>query len=76
MDPELQKYVKILTRLSILVMALVAIYLLFTYVFPLLGGIISYLPIIFLPFILALVIALIAEPVVGFFENRDRKSVV
>jgi sporulation integral membrane protein YtvI len=72
MDPELQKHVKLLVRLSILVMALVAIYLLFTYVFPLLGEIVSYLPIIFLPFILALVIALIAEPVVGFFENRLR----
>jgi len=49
MDPELQKNVKLLTRLTILVMVLVAIYLLFTYVFPLVGRILSYLPVIFLP---------------------------
>lgn len=72
MDPELQKNVKLLTRLSILVMALVAIYLLFTYVFPILGRILSYFPIIFLPFILAIVLALITEPVVQFFEKRLR----
>lgn len=70
MDPELQKNVKLLTRLSILVMALVAIYLLFTYVFPILGGILSYLPVIFLPFIFALLIAVITEPVVRFIEKR------
>ena len=71
-DPELQKNVKLLTRISILVMALVAIYLLFTYVFPLAGQILSYLPVIFLPFILALLLALITEPVVRFFEKRLR----
>ncbi len=74
MDPELQKNVKLLTRLSILVMALVAVYLLFTYIFPILGGILSYLPIIFLPFILALVLALVTEPVVRFFQKRLRIS--
>jgi sporulation integral membrane protein YtvI len=74
MDPELQKNMKLLTKLSILVMALVAIYLLFTYVFPILGQILSYLPIIFLPFILALLLALITEPVVRFFESRLRLS--
>lgn len=72
MDPELQKSIKRLTRLSILVMALVAIYLLFTYVFPIVGKILSYLPIIFLPFILALVMALIIEPIVRFFEIKTK----
>ncbi len=72
MDPELQKNIKLLTRLTILVMALVAVYLLFTYVFPLAGRILSYLPVIFLPFIFALLLALITEPVVRFFENRIR----
>ena len=72
MDPELQKNVKLLTRLSILVMTLVALYLLFSYVFPILGRILSYLPAIFLPFILALLLALITEPVVRFFEKKIR----
>lgn len=72
MDPELQKSVKRLTRLAILVMALVAIYLLFTYVFPILGKILSYLPVIFLPFILALIMALMIEPIVKFFEDKVR----
>ncbi|MGI5911183.1 MAG: sporulation integral membrane protein YtvI [Syntrophomonadaceae bacterium] len=70
MDPELQKNFKILTRLAIIVMALVAIYLLFTYVFPILASIISYLPILFLPFILALILALIIEPVIRFFQRK------
>lgn len=70
MDPELQKYLKNLVKVSILVMTLVAVYLLFTYVFPILGKILSYLPILFMPFILAVLLAVIIEPVVNLCEKH------
>lgn len=72
MDPELSKYLKVLTRITILVMALVAIYLLFMFVFPIIGKILSYLPILFLPFIFALLLAVVIEPIVVFFEIKLR----
>ena len=70
MDPELQKNIKILTRMAILVMVLLAIYLLFTYVFPLIGKVLAYLPVLFLPFILAVLFAIIIEPVVSYVERK------
>lgn len=70
MDPELLRYLKNLVKLSIFVMALVAIYLLFTYVFPILGKMATYLPTLLMPFILALLLAIIIEPVVVFFETK------
>jgi predicted PurR-regulated permease PerM len=70
LDPELLRITKKLVKISILVMALVAIYMLFTYVFPILGKILSILPGLFLPFILALILAVLAEPVVELFELR------
>ncbi len=72
LDPDLLRYLKILAKLTILVMALMAIYLLFTYVFPILGKMLSYIPTLFFPFILAIIIAVVIEPVVAFFENRAR----
>ncbi len=72
MDPEMNKNLKILIKLSILVMALVAVYLLFIYVLPILGKFLAYLPVLFLPFIFAILLALIVEPVVNFFEKRLR----
>lgn len=70
MDPELQKYVKWLTKLGVLVLSLITIYLLFTYVFPLLGKGLAWLPTLFMPFILALILAFMVEPVVKFFELK------
>lgn len=70
MDPELQKNIKVLVRLAIIVLALVAIYLLFLYVFPIVGKILSYIPVLFMPFLIAVVIAVLVEPLVSFFENK------
>ncbi len=72
LDPDLNRYLKILAKLTILVMALVAIYLLFSYVFPILGRIMSYIPSLLLPFILAIVLAVVIEPVVAFFETKAK----
>lgn len=69
-DPELKRGLKRLLTLSSLVMVLLAIYLLFNYILPLAGKVVSYFPIVLMPFILALVFAVIIEPVVNFFETR------
>jgi sporulation integral membrane protein YtvI len=70
LDPELQKYLKTLSKTTIAVMVLLAIYLLFHYVFPLAGKILAHLPVLFLPFIFAILLAVIIEPVVIFFEKK------
>ncbi|NLJ72592.1 MAG: sporulation integral membrane protein YtvI [Syntrophomonadaceae bacterium] len=72
LEPDLVKYLKTLTKLTIFVMALVAIYLLFTFVFPILGKTLAYIPTLILPFILAVIIAVLVEPVVVFFETKAR----
>jgi sporulation integral membrane protein YtvI len=72
MDPELLKSLKKLVKLSIFVMALIAVYLLFTYVFPIFAKIMAYFPIIFMPFIFAIGLALLIEPVVSMFEKYVR----
>lgn len=72
MDPELQRWVKRLTKLGVLVLSLVTIYLLFTYVFPLLGKGLAWLPVLLMPFLLSLILALMLEPVVKFFEVKAR----
>ncbi|MGI5921726.1 MAG: sporulation integral membrane protein YtvI [Syntrophomonadaceae bacterium] len=69
MDPELQKSVKHLVRLAIVVLALMAIYLLFIYVFPILGNVLSVIPTLFMPFLVAVVLAVLIEPLVGFLER-------
>ncbi|NLB53080.1 MAG: sporulation integral membrane protein YtvI [Syntrophomonadaceae bacterium] len=72
MEPELQKYLKLLIKMSIGVLVLLAVYLLLVYVFPLFGGILAKLPVLLAPFIIALVIAVLVEPLVNFFEIRIR----
>lgn len=71
-DPDLLRYLKALAKLTIFVMALVAIYLLFTFVFPILGKTLAYIPSLILPFILAILIAVLIEPVVVFFETKAK----
>lgn len=72
MDTELMKSLKKLVKLSIFVMALIAVYLLFTYVFPIFAKIIAFFPVIFMPFIFAILLALLIEPVVNMFEKYVR----
>jgi len=72
MDPDLLKQLKILVRLTILVMGLLALYLLIIYLLPWLGKVLSVLPVLFLPFILAAILAVLIEPVVSRFEKYLR----
>ena len=72
MDPELQKNLKNLIKWTVYVMVLLCIYLLFNYVFPILTRILIYFPVIFMPFIFAILLALMIEPVVNVFEIHGR----
>jgi len=72
MDPELQRSLNKLIKWTIYVMILMAIYLLFTYVFPIFTRMISYFPVVFAPFIFAILLALLIEPVVDMLEKRAR----
>ncbi|MDD4803367.1 MAG: AI-2E family transporter, partial [Syntrophomonas sp.] len=72
MDPELLKSLKKMVNITIGVMVLIFIYLLFTYLMPLLVKIMAYLPVVLMPFIFAILLALLVEPVVNLFEKYVR----
>lgn len=70
MDPELKRSLKTLLNLSSLVLILLAIYLLSNFILPMLGKVAAYFPVVLMPFILAIIFAIVIEPVVNFFEVR------
>ncbi|MDR1616423.1 MAG: sporulation integral membrane protein YtvI [Syntrophomonadaceae bacterium] len=70
MDPELQKYVKFLVKIAILVLGIAAFFLTVTYIFPYLGVFFKKAPSVLLPFIIAVIMAFIIEPAVVFLENK------
>lgn len=72
MDPELQKQLKTLVKTGIVVLILLAFYLLFKYVFPMLGKVLADLPALFMPFIFAVLMAVLIEPVAIMFEKKTR----
>ncbi|MEQ8236701.1 MAG: sporulation integral membrane protein YtvI [Syntrophomonadaceae bacterium] len=72
MDPELQLNLKRLVKWALYFMMLATIYLVFTYLFPMLGLLASRLPGIILPFVFAVLLALLIEPVVDVFEKYAR----
>jgi sporulation integral membrane protein YtvI len=72
LDNEINKYLKVLLKISSIVVAMFGLYLLLVYIFPILGRILAYIPKLFLPFIFAILIAVLIEPVVNFFENKLR----
>ncbi len=74
MDQELLRYLKVLARLAIGVLGLVGVYLLFTYIFPIFGSLLRGIPKYFLPFVFALLLALLIEPAIRFLEQRFKIS--
>ncbi|NLO22002.1 MAG: sporulation integral membrane protein YtvI [Syntrophomonadaceae bacterium] len=72
MDPELNRYIKLLVKLGIFVLILLAVYLLTAYLLPIMGGALAYLPSLLLPFIIALIMAAIIEPLVSWLQRKTR----
>ncbi|HCF50310.1 MAG TPA: sporulation integral membrane protein YtvI [Syntrophomonas sp.] len=70
MDPELLKYTKTFIKLGIAVLVLVIIYLFMSVVAPALIAVLARLPEVFLPFIIAVLLAVLIEPLVVFFEVK------
>lgn len=70
MDPELLKYTKTFVKLGIVVLVLVTIFLFMSFVAPALITVLMRLPSVFLPFIIAVLLAVLIEPLVVFFEVR------
>jgi len=74
MNPNLEKNLTTLIRLAVAAITLLIIYLALDYIFPVVGRAISVLPVFFLPFILALILAILVDPVVTIVEKRLRLS--
>ncbi len=72
MDPELNRYIKLLVKLGIFVLILLALYLATAYLLPVMGEALAYLPALLLPFIIALIMAAIIEPVVNWLQRKTR----
>ncbi|NLU49778.1 MAG: sporulation integral membrane protein YtvI [Syntrophomonadaceae bacterium] len=72
MDPQLARSLKLLVKTAILVLGLLAVYLLFTYVLPLAGRMLVAIPGYIMPFIVALLLAVLIEPLASVFERRLR----
>jgi len=72
LDQEIKKNLLLLLKTSSIVIAMFGLYLLLVYLFPVMGRILGYIPNLFLPFIFAILIAILVEPVVNFFETKLR----
>lgn len=72
MDPELQRLVKILVKMALVVLGLLVIYLLFTFVFPIIGRLLAAIPRLIMPFLVAVLIAILIEPMITFLQRRLR----
>jgi len=57
LDNDIKQSLKTLLKVSSIVIGMFGLYLLFVYLFPVLGKILAYIPKLFLPFIFAILIA-------------------
>ena len=71
MEPELLRYLKILVKTAVGVLALVVYTFIHLHI-PHHRGCIGSLPVYFMPFILALLLALLIEPAISSAETRMR----
>ncbi len=70
MFPELQRYITLLIKISIPVIITAGVYFFIQYFIPLMFNLSSTLLLGFSPFILALIIAILIDPVVDWLEKR------
>ncbi|MGE5422448.1 MAG: hypothetical protein ACM3QW_04230, partial [Ignavibacteriales bacterium] len=70
MEPELLRSVKTLVKTAIAVLALILIYLLFEYTLPLAWRFLGVLPSYIMPFIVAVIVAILIEPLIIFFQTK------
>lgn len=72
MDPELNKFLKILVKIGISLLTLLSIYLIVIYILPIIGVSFEYIILLALPFIVALLLAEIIEPLIRILHDKLR----
>ena len=72
LDPQLARSVRTLVKTAVAFLALLSVYILFRYVLPLAGAILVAIPGYVLPFLVALLLALLIEPLARFLNYRLR----
>jgi len=72
-NPEIERYTKKLIKITLLLVALITFYFAVAYFIPIGLNVLSFILLGFLPFILALVIAILIDPLVNWLESRKIK---
>ena len=72
MNPQLERYIMILVKLGITLLGLVTTFFAIQYVLPMIFSVSGFLAWGFLPFILALVIAILIDPLVDWLVGKKR----
>ncbi len=70
MDPDLLKSVKTLVKTTIAILVIIGTLLVVNYLLPYLGRVMIVLPKLLLPFLIAIILAYLIEPIVVFFEVK------
>lgn len=70
MDPELNRYIKLLVKMSIFLLAILIIHLIVRYILPIIEVSFEYILVLALPFLLALLLAVIIEPLVRILHDK------
>ncbi|MGE5404247.1 MAG: sporulation integral membrane protein YtvI [Candidatus Saccharibacteria bacterium] len=70
MDPELLGSLKNLVRLAVALLALLIVYLLFEFVLPIAGRLLKAAPEMVMPFLLAILFAILIEPLIRLFQKH------
>lgn len=74
MEPDLKKPLKILIRLSIVLLSLFIFFVLINWIFPILGKIAVTIPLVLAPFIVAFLLSLIIDPLVSWLQQHGRMN--
>lgn len=74
MDSDIKKYLKILFPITIAVIALIGFYLVFYHIYPFVKNVGGLFFSALSPFILAVVLAILVDPIVAFFEKKIKMS--
>lgn len=73
MNPEIERYGKILIKVALVLLSLITIYFALAYFIPLSVDVLAFVLLGFLPFIIALVVAVLIDPVVNWLESYKIK---
>ncbi|MDD2432111.1 MAG: sporulation integral membrane protein YtvI [Clostridia bacterium] len=73
MNPEIERYKKRLLKIVVIFITLLTLYFTVAYFIPLTYDVLAFLLKAFLPFVLAIIIAILIDPLVDFLESKKIK---